>query len=252
MNWCFIIFENTLKGAKKKACIRQGEMIGDVLLHLDTHNSVGLDGIHPRVLRELAEEVWREGVLRFDFISLYALLIWLVRNLISPSRVSFAHDSNWCDFSLSLTQDTSFLFYFLSPCPVEGTDRAAMVDTWHATRISPPQPPKDRSFLPASGRYFSYKRASKMLLLLGFGKHITLQIIPVLTFVRGWIWTLSRRLFLGKEKSILTINIHIAIVHRDSHLKDTDTSPAQSKVCVIIKGERTIGTQLLTPLKNHT
>ncbi|KAK4812863.1 hypothetical protein QYF61_024160 [Mycteria americana] len=30
-------------------------MVSDLLHHLDTHRSVGLDGIHPRVLRELAE-----------------------------------------------------------------------------------------------------------------------------------------------------------------------------------------------------
>lgn len=83
-----------------------------------------------------------------------------------------------------------------------------------------------------------------MFLMLGFGKQITLQTIPVLTFICDWIWTLSRRLFLGKEESILTIDIHITIAHIDSCLKDIDTSPTQSKVCVIISGERTIGTHL--------
>ncbi|KAK4824085.1 hypothetical protein QYF61_010596 [Mycteria americana] len=33
----------------------QGEMVSDLLHHLDTHRSMGPDGIHPRVLRELAE-----------------------------------------------------------------------------------------------------------------------------------------------------------------------------------------------------
>ena len=37
------------------APIIQGEMVSDLLHHLDTHKSMGLDGIHPRVLRELAE-----------------------------------------------------------------------------------------------------------------------------------------------------------------------------------------------------
>ncbi|GAB0184114.1 mitochondrial enolase superfamily member 1 [Grus japonensis] len=30
-------------------------MVSDLLYHLDTHKSMGLDGIHPRVLRELVE-----------------------------------------------------------------------------------------------------------------------------------------------------------------------------------------------------
>ncbi|KAK4825429.1 hypothetical protein QYF61_027370 [Mycteria americana] len=30
-------------------------MVSDLLHHLDTHQSMGLDGIHPRVLRELVE-----------------------------------------------------------------------------------------------------------------------------------------------------------------------------------------------------
>ncbi|KFP51686.1 hypothetical protein N323_04174, partial [Cathartes aura] len=33
----------------------QGEMVSDLLHHLDTHRSMGPDGIHLRVLRELAE-----------------------------------------------------------------------------------------------------------------------------------------------------------------------------------------------------
>jgi len=33
------------------------EAVNNLLRHLDTHKSMGLDGIHPRVLRELAEEL---------------------------------------------------------------------------------------------------------------------------------------------------------------------------------------------------
>ena len=36
--------------------IIQEEAVYDLLLHLGTHKSMGLDGIHPRVLRELVEE----------------------------------------------------------------------------------------------------------------------------------------------------------------------------------------------------
>ncbi|KFP83717.1 RNA-directed DNA polymerase from mobile element jockey, partial [Apaloderma vittatum] len=33
----------------------QGEMVRDLLLNIDVHKSMGLDGIHPRVLKERAE-----------------------------------------------------------------------------------------------------------------------------------------------------------------------------------------------------
>lgn len=33
------------------------EMVGDLLRHLDVHKLMGPDGIHPRTLRELAEEL---------------------------------------------------------------------------------------------------------------------------------------------------------------------------------------------------
>ncbi|GAB0177838.1 mitochondrial enolase superfamily member 1 [Grus japonensis] len=42
-------------GEQNEAPITQGEMVSDLLHHLDTHKCMGLDGIHPRVLRELAE-----------------------------------------------------------------------------------------------------------------------------------------------------------------------------------------------------
>lgn len=34
-------------------------MVSDLLHHLDMHKSIGLDGIHPRVLRDLSEELAR-------------------------------------------------------------------------------------------------------------------------------------------------------------------------------------------------
>ncbi|KAK4828619.1 hypothetical protein QYF61_000071 [Mycteria americana] len=40
---------------QNEAPVIPGEMVSDLLHHLDTHRSMGPDGIHPRVLRELAE-----------------------------------------------------------------------------------------------------------------------------------------------------------------------------------------------------
>ncbi|KAK4825377.1 hypothetical protein QYF61_027143 [Mycteria americana] len=42
-------------GDQNGAPIIQGEMVSDLLHHLDTHRSVGPDQIHPRVLKELAD-----------------------------------------------------------------------------------------------------------------------------------------------------------------------------------------------------
>ncbi|KFQ72658.1 RNA-directed DNA polymerase from mobile element jockey, partial [Phaethon lepturus] len=42
-------------GKQNEAPTIQREMVSDLLHHLDTHKSMGPDGIHPRILRELVE-----------------------------------------------------------------------------------------------------------------------------------------------------------------------------------------------------
>jgi len=45
------------EGEQNKSPIIQEEAVNDLLCHLETYNSVGLDVIHPRVLKDLAEEL---------------------------------------------------------------------------------------------------------------------------------------------------------------------------------------------------
>jgi len=45
------------EGERNKPPIIQEEAVNDPLCHLHTHKSMGLDGSHPRVLRELVEEL---------------------------------------------------------------------------------------------------------------------------------------------------------------------------------------------------
>ncbi|KFQ69461.1 hypothetical protein N335_07761, partial [Phaethon lepturus] len=61
--------------------IIQGEMISDLLHHFDTHKSMGTDGTHPRVLKELAE------VLNKPFSMIYQQS-WLTREVPDDWRLA--------------------------------------------------------------------------------------------------------------------------------------------------------------------
>ncbi|KAK4826428.1 LOW QUALITY PROTEIN: hypothetical protein QYF61_008961 [Mycteria americana] len=54
-------------GQQNEAPIIQGEMVSNLLHHLDTHRSIGPDGIHPGVLREVAEQSWLTGEVPVDW-----------------------------------------------------------------------------------------------------------------------------------------------------------------------------------------
>ena len=47
--------QEDMDGEQKENPKIQGEMVSDLLYHIDTHNSMGSNGIHSRVLKELAD-----------------------------------------------------------------------------------------------------------------------------------------------------------------------------------------------------
>ncbi|PKU45874.1 rna-directed dna polymerase from mobile element hypothetical protein [Limosa lapponica baueri] len=66
---------------QNEALIIQGEMSSDLLQHLDIHKSMGPDGIHPRVLKKLAE------VLTKTLSSTYQQS-WLTREVLVDWRLA--------------------------------------------------------------------------------------------------------------------------------------------------------------------
>ncbi|GAB0202983.1 mitochondrial enolase superfamily member 1 [Grus japonensis] len=68
-------------GEQNEAPIIQGEIISDPLLCLDTHKSMGPDGIHPRALRELVE------VLTKPLSTIYQQS-WLTREVLADWRLA--------------------------------------------------------------------------------------------------------------------------------------------------------------------
>ena len=50
-------------GEQNRPCIIHDEMVLNLLLKLDTHKSMGPDGLHPRVLREFVDVVAKPSIL---------------------------------------------------------------------------------------------------------------------------------------------------------------------------------------------
>jgi len=69
------------EGEWNKPPIIQEEAVNDLLLHLDTYKSIGLDGIHMRVLRELAEEMAKT-------LSIISQQSWLTREVPDDRRIT--------------------------------------------------------------------------------------------------------------------------------------------------------------------
>ncbi|KFQ69712.1 hypothetical protein N335_12441, partial [Phaethon lepturus] len=68
-------------GEKNKPPTVQKEAVKDLLCHLDTHKSVGPDGIHPRVLRELAEGLSKP-------LSIISQQSWLTGEVLEDWRLA--------------------------------------------------------------------------------------------------------------------------------------------------------------------
>ncbi|KAJ7407664.1 hypothetical protein BTVI_62456 [Pitangus sulphuratus] len=68
-------------GEHNRLPVIQEEVVSDLLNHLDTHKSMGPDGIHPRVMRELAEELTK-------LLSIIYQQSWLTREVSDDWRLA--------------------------------------------------------------------------------------------------------------------------------------------------------------------
>ncbi|KAK4830653.1 hypothetical protein QYF61_012533 [Mycteria americana] len=76
-------------GEQNEAPIIQGEMVSDLLHHLDTHKSMGPDGIHPRVLRELAEVLTKPLSILYQpsWLTREVPIDWRLANVMSIYKI---------------------------------------------------------------------------------------------------------------------------------------------------------------------
>jgi len=78
-----------------RATIIQGEIVSDLLHHLDTHKSMGLDGIYQRVLRELVELLTKPlpSVYQQCWLTREVLDDWELANVKSVYKKGWMEDS---------------------------------------------------------------------------------------------------------------------------------------------------------------
>ena len=72
-------------GEQNKPCMIHDEMVLDLLQKLDAHKSMGPDGLHPKVLRELADVVAKplSIILQQFWLSGDALVDWRLANVMA-------------------------------------------------------------------------------------------------------------------------------------------------------------------------
>ncbi|GAB0182459.1 mitochondrial enolase superfamily member 1 [Grus japonensis] len=92
---------------QNEAPMIQGEMFSILLHHLDTHKSMGLDGIHPRVLRELAEVLTKPLSITYQqsWLTGEVSVDWRLANVMPIFRKGQMEDlGNYRPVSLTLVQ----------------------------------------------------------------------------------------------------------------------------------------------------
>lgn len=92
--------------------------------------------------RPTSQEAGRVGEGVHIFILLLTILFWfslVINSLISPSCVWFAHDGNcFVIFPCSYLKSWTFCYTFPYSLAEKG-ERVALVGSWHADRVNPPQ-----------------------------------------------------------------------------------------------------------------
>jgi len=94
-------------GEKNKALIIPGEMVSELLHHLHTHRSMGTDGIHPRIPRELAEVLTKplSTIYQHSWLSGEVPVDWRVENVMPIYKKGWKEDQgNYRCVSLTSVQ----------------------------------------------------------------------------------------------------------------------------------------------------